>query len=137
MSGQRSGTGVPPVSFFSATPPPAVETHGRDARATFLFAIRDGQSKFQAMSVEQIEAGIRALPPEERAQLVGWFDEHRHELAGEAGGISPAVRAELELRLKETDEHPELLEPFEEADVERMFKEIADARAQKTSARQG
>jgi hypothetical protein len=39
------------------------------------------------------------------------------------------------LRLKETDEHPELLEPFEEADVERMFKEFAHARAQKTSAR--
>jgi hypothetical protein len=103
----------------------------------FLFAIRAGQSKFQSMSVEQIEAGIRALPPEERAQLVEWFDEHRHELAGEAGEISPAVRAELELRLMEMDEHPELLEPFEEADVERMFKEIADAHVQKTSARQG
>lgn len=89
------------------------------------------------MSVEQIEASIRALPPAERAQLVGWFDEHRQELAGEAEEVSPAVRAELELRLKEVDEHPELLEPFEEADVERMFKEIADAHAQKTSARQG
>lgn len=89
------------------------------------------------MSVEQIEASIRALPPEERVRLAGWFDEHRHELAGTAADVSPAVRAELELRLKEMDEHPELLEPFEEADVERMFKEIADARAQKTSARQG
>jgi hypothetical protein len=89
------------------------------------------------MSVEQIEASIRALPPEEREQFVEWFDEHRHEFAGEADDVSPAVRAELELRLKEMDEHPELLEPFEEADVERMFKEIADAHSQKTSARQG
>jgi hypothetical protein len=89
------------------------------------------------MSVEQIEASIRALPPAERAQLVGWFDEHRHELAGEAEEVSPDVRAELELRLKEMDEHPELLEPFEEADVERMFKEFAHARTQKASARKG
>ena len=79
------------------------------------------------MSVEQLEASIRALPPTERAQLVKWIDEHRYELAGEADGVSPEVRAELELRLKEMDEHPELLEPFEEADVERMFKENADA----------
>ncbi len=89
------------------------------------------------MSVEQIEASIQALPPTERAQLVQWFDEHRHELVGQADGVSPEVRAELKLRLKEMDEHPELLEPFEEADVERMFKEFADARSQKTSTRKG
>jgi len=89
------------------------------------------------MSVEQIEATIRALPPAERAQLVEWFDDHRHELVAEADNISPEVRAELELRLKEMDEHPELLEPFEEADVERMFKEFAHARTQKASARKG
>ena len=89
------------------------------------------------MSVEQIEATIESMPVSERRKFVRWFDEHRHELMGEADEVSPAVRAELELRLKEMDEHPELLEPFEEADVERMFKEIADAHAQKTSARKG
>jgi hypothetical protein len=89
------------------------------------------------MSVEQIEAAIESMPVSERRKFVRWFDEHRHELIGEANDISPAVRTELELRLKEMDEHPELLEPFEEADVERMFKEIADAHAQKTSARKG
>jgi hypothetical protein len=87
------------------------------------------------MSVEQIEASIRALPAAERAQLVEWFDEHRHELAGEAGEVSPAVRAELELRLKEMDEHPELLEPFGEEDLERMIQGAADAYAKKSSAR--
>lgn len=86
------------------------------------------------MSVEQIEADIRTLPPAERARLLEWFDEHRHELAGQADEVSPAARAELELRLKEMDEHPELLEPFAEADAERMFKEFADARSQETSA---
>ena len=87
------------------------------------------------MSVEQIEASIRALPPVERAQLVEWFDEHRHELAGEAADVSPAVRAELELRLKEMDERPELLEPFGEEDLERMIQKAADAHAKKSSAR--
>ena len=89
------------------------------------------------MSVEQLESAIQALPPEERRRFAGWFDEHRHELMGETGDTSSEVRAELELRLKETGEHPELLEPFEEADVERMFKEFAHARAQKTSTRKG
>ncbi len=89
------------------------------------------------MSVEQIEATIRALPAAERARFVEWFDGHRHELVAGADDTNPEVRVELELRLKETDEHPELLEPFEEKDVERMFKEFADARAQKTSARKG
>jgi hypothetical protein len=87
------------------------------------------------MSVEQLESAIKALPPEERRRFAGWFDDHRHELMGEAGDTGPAVRAELELRLKETDGHPELLEPFEEADLDRMFQEFADARSQKTSAR--
>jgi hypothetical protein len=103
----------------------------------FLFAIRAGRGRFCAMSVEQIEASIEAMPVSERRKFVRWFDQHRHELLPEADDISPAVRAELELRLKETDEHPELLEPFAEADVERMFKEITDAHSQKTSVRQG
>jgi hypothetical protein len=88
------------------------------------------------MSVEQIEASILALPPAERAQLIGWLDAHRDELADETE-VSPEVRAELELRLKETDDRPELLEEFDEKDLERMFKEFADARSQKTSTRQG
>ena len=87
--------------------------------------------------MEQIEASIESMSASERKKFVRWFDEHRHKLVGEADDISPEVRVELELRLKEMDEHPELLEPFEEADVERMFKEIADAHAQKTSARKG
>ena len=87
------------------------------------------------MNVEQLEASLLRLPPAERRQFADWFDDHRHELFGD--DVSTAVRNELELRLKEIDEHPEILEPFEEADVERMFKEIADAHAQKTSTRKG
>jgi hypothetical protein len=86
------------------------------------------------MSVVQIAASILALPPAERAKLIGWLDAHRHELADETE-VSPEVRAELELRQKEANDHPELLEEFEEKDLERMFKEIADPRSQKPSAR--
>ena len=86
------------------------------------------------MSVEQIEATIESMPVSERRRFVHWFDQHRHELLPE---IETAQQAEVLTRLAETDANPALLESFEEADVERMFKEFADARAQKTSARQG
>jgi hypothetical protein len=86
------------------------------------------------MSVDQIEANIRALPPAERARLVEWLDDHRDELLGGSEAISKGVRAELELRLKELDEHPEWLESFEEEDLKRMFSEFENARSQKPSA---
>jgi len=86
------------------------------------------------MSVEQIEATIGSMPVSERRKFVLWLDEHRHELLPE---IETDQQAEVLTRLAETDANPESLEPFAEADAERMFKEFADARAQKTSARQG
>jgi hypothetical protein len=87
------------------------------------------------MSVEQIEASIRELPPGELARLMQWFADYCHEIKPDEAGASAAVRDELELRLKEIDEHPEWLEPFEEPDVDRMFREFADARSQKPSTR--
>lgn len=87
------------------------------------------------MSVEQIEASIRELPPGELARLMQWFADYCHELRPDEAGVPPAVRAELELRLKEIDEHPEWLEPFEEQDVDQMFQEFSDARSQKPSTR--
>ena len=87
------------------------------------------------MSVEQIEATLEAMPVSEMQKFARWFDAHRHELLAEADDTSPAVRAELELRLKEIAERPEVFEPFAEADLDRMFKEFADARAKKTPAR--
>jgi hypothetical protein len=87
------------------------------------------------MSVEQLEATLLKLPPADRAAFASWFDAHRHELVGGADDISPAVHDELALRLKEIDEHPENLEPFEKEDVERMIQEAADAHAKKSSTR--
>ena len=84
------------------------------------------------MSVEQIEATIVAMPVNERRKFVRWFDQHRHELLPE---IETAQQAEVLTRLAETDAHPELLEPFEEADLERMIQDTVNAHAKKSSAR--
>jgi hypothetical protein len=84
------------------------------------------------MSVEQIEANIEAMPVSERRKFVNWFDAHRHELLPE---IETAQQAEVLTRLAETDANPELLEPFEEADVERMIQDTVNAHAKKSSAR--
>ena len=84
--------------------------------------------------MEQIEASIRALTPPERARFAEWFEIHRAELVPDADEISPAVRDEVEQRLKEMDMHPEMLQPFEEEDLERMIQKAADAHAKKSSA---
>lgn len=83
------------------------------------------------MSVEQIEATIEAMPVSERRKFVHWFDRHRHELLPE---VETAQQAEVLTRLAETDANPELLEPFEEADLERMIQETVNAHAKKSSA---
>jgi hypothetical protein len=87
------------------------------------------------MSVEQIAASIRALPVAERARLAEWFEIHRAELLAGVDEVGPDAQAELEVRLKETDEHPEMLKPFAEEDLERMIQETADAHAKKSSPR--
>ena len=89
------------------------------------------------MSVEQLESAIKALPLEERRQIIGWFDDHRHELMGGDSYPGPEVRAELELRLRETNAHPESLETFEETDVEGMIQDAINAHAKKSPAGQG
>jgi hypothetical protein len=83
------------------------------------------------MSVEQIEATLMKLPREERRQFADWFYQHENEILDprDDDKASPAVRDELELRLKEINEHPEILEPFEEEDLERMIQKAADAHA--------
>jgi hypothetical protein len=84
------------------------------------------------MSVEQLEATIELMTASERRKFVRWFDQHRHELLP---GIETDQQAEVLTRLAETDAHPELLEPFEEADLERMIQNTVNAHAKKSSAR--
>lgn len=68
-------------------------------------------------------------------RLTEWLEGYRRERYPDDDDIPPALCEELELRLKEMDEHPELLQPFEESDVERLFQEFANARQFQTSSR--
>ncbi|MDD5139929.1 MAG: hypothetical protein PHY43_06690 [Verrucomicrobiales bacterium] len=67
------------------------------------------------MSVEQIEKTLLELPTEERRQFADWFFQHENEIIGSNADeyIHPSVKAELLRRLKEVEEHPELLEPWD------------------------
>jgi len=78
------------------------------------------------MSVEQIEATIRALAPQERRQLVGWLDDHRHELVDEAGDfeLSNGQKAELLRRRREYDEQPERFVRVDKKSLNRMFTRV-------------
>ena len=94
------------------------------------------------MSIEQVESAIQALPPEERQQIARWFDDHRHELLksqseGSGEEVISSQQREVLSRLAETDASPARLEPFEEADLDRMIQDFAHARAKKPSAGQG
>jgi hypothetical protein len=83
------------------------------------------------MSVEQLESAIKALPPEDRERFAGWFDEHRHELVRRQK-VEEAQQREILNRLHEIENNPEILEPFEEKDLERL---IHDVTSKKTSSR--
>lgn len=49
--------------------------------------------------------------------------------------LAQAQESEVRRRLAEMEADPALRIPFSEADAEKMFREFADARAQKTSSR--
>ncbi len=83
------------------------------------------------MSVEQLERQIQELAPEDRRRLAEWFDDHRHELLP----LAAAQEREVVDRLREMEENPALMKPFAETDMDRMFKEFGDDRAQKTPDR--
>lgn len=86
------------------------------------------------MSVEQIEASIRALPPEEREQLANWFDEHRHELIADCGeDPSLEQRSELLRRKEAFLADPSSAEPWE-GTAKKIHQHLHARRAQKTAA---
>jgi hypothetical protein len=82
------------------------------------------------MRVEQLETTITEMSASERQRLVHWLDEHRHELMPESESDQ---QREVLARLAELDNDPAALEPFEEADLERMIHEAVYARTQKAS----
>ena len=86
------------------------------------------------MSVQQLEITIAGMPVSERKVFARWFDAHRHELIPE---METAQQREVLSRLAETDLNPAVLESFEEADLERMICEAAQARTQKAPTGRG
>ena len=84
------------------------------------------------MSVEQIESQVLALPIEERRKFTRWLDENRDEIE-QPSALALAQQQEIGRRLAEMEADPAMRVPFAQADVEQMFREFADARAQKTS----
>ena len=78
------------------------------------------------MSIEQVEDAILALAPEERRQLLEWFDEHRHELFGQTQPIelTEAQKAEMLRRRNEYGEHPERFTAMNDKALDEMFARL-------------
>ena len=83
------------------------------------------------MSVKQLESQVLALPVAERRAFTRWLDEHRDEIE-QPSVLARAQESEVRQRLAEMEADPSLRIPITEADVEQMFREFADARAQTT-----
>ena len=92
------------------------------------------------MSVDQIEAEIRQLTPGELRRLTQWF---RDFLAERVTGSdsdwqeSAEQTAELDKRLAEFKVDPAIVAPFEPDYFDNLRRQLANERAEKTSARKG
>ena len=86
------------------------------------------------MSVEQLEAEILSLAPEERQRLAIWFEENRQKLLGDDGNdLSGEQKAEVIRRREMALAHPDLLEPWD-GTVERVRARLNEVRRSKASA---
>ena len=88
------------------------------------------------MSVEQIGKTLLQLPREERRKFADWFYQHENEIVEPRNDdeIHPEVRADLERRLKEIEDHPDLLEPWA-GTTERIRAQLHEKRRQKNLGR--
>jgi|ERR1700722_3635264 hypothetical protein len=102
----------------------------------FLFANSKQSCKLPTVSVEQLESQILALPLAQRRAFTRWLDEHRDEIE-QPSVLAQAQESEVRQRFAEMEANPAMRIPFTEDDAKRMFREFADARAHKTSSRQG
>lgn len=90
------------------------------------------------MSVQALEAQVRALSPEELAQFSQWFEAYRETALGddevdtEAADLSETQKAELLRRVEFAKCHPEALEPWE-GTTERIREHLHALRGQKAA----
>lgn len=110
-------------------------------RAIFRSQREGREPILSGMNLAELESKVMQLSEEERREFAAWFYDHEDQIAGPAPAedddLSDGQKAELTRRLREIEQHPELLVPFAESDVKTMFAEFADARSKATSARQG
>ena len=86
------------------------------------------------MSVEQLEAEILSLSPEERQRLAVWFEENRQRLLGDdSDDLNDEQSAEVLRRRDMALAHPELLEPWD-GTIERVRARLNEVRRSKASA---
>jgi hypothetical protein len=90
------------------------------------------------MSVQALEAQVRALSPEELAKFSQWFEAYRETALGadveeeELADLSEAQKAELLRRVEFAKNHPEALEPWE-GTTERIREHLHALRGQKAA----
>ena len=86
------------------------------------------------MSVEQLEAEILSLSPEERQRLAVWVEKNRQKVLGDgADDLSVHHMAEVLRRREMALAHPDLLEPWD-GTIERVRARLNEARRSKASA---
>ena len=97
--------------------------------------MRAGTGNFSAMSVEQLESAILALPPDERWQLAVWFEAHLEELLGNSDiedDLSEEQKTEILRRREAFLADPSLAEAWE-GTVERIRQHLHARRAKKAA----
>ena len=84
--------------------------------------------------MEQLEAEILSLSPEERQRLAVWFEENRQRLLGDdSDDLNDEQRAEVLRRRDMALAHPELLEPWD-GTIERVRARLNEVRRSKASS---
>lgn len=88
------------------------------------------------MSVEQLEATVLQLSPEERRRFVRWFYAHEDQILEPRPNdeIHPEAKAEILKRREDALARPETLEPWE-GTTEHLRQQLHEIRRKKTAAR--
>ncbi len=99
-----------------------------------MFATPRAFDKFECVSIEQLEAEILSLSPEERQRLAVWFEENRQKLLGDdSDDLSEEQMTEVLRRRDMALAHPDLLEPWD-GTIERVRARLNEVRRSKASA---
>ena len=92
------------------------------------------------MSVQELEKQVQALPLDELARFIQWFEAYRRQVLGEFSDmddweeqLTDEQRTELLRRVEFAKAHPEVLEPWN-GTTDRIRERLHALRSQKASA---